>query len=123
MLLLAINAYKWIIANWKLVAIASVLAGVFTAGWCVRGYICTANNNAVAAADNKAIIDSGVKGNEKLSEVEKKNAKLRETTRDVTKNLAKNRGINGERSSCIATPDGVRGINAIRRASDSSFDK
>lgn len=122
-MLAILTAVKWIQANWKLVAIAAILGGAFYSGWATRGYICTAEKNAAQVAENKAIIDSGVRGNEKLSEVEKKNAKLRETTRGVTSQLAKNRGINGERSGCVATPDGVRGINAIRRASDSSFNQ
>lgn len=122
-MLAILAAVKWVMANWRLVAVCAAMFSCAAVGYSVRGYICTADNNAVAVAENKAIIDSGVKGNEKLSEVEKKNAKLRETTRDVTKNLAKNRGINGERSNCVVTADGVRGINAIRRASDSSFNQ
>lgn len=120
-MLAILTAVKGLLGNWKLIVAAAVIGGV--GGYNVRGYICTAEKNAVTVAENKAIIDSGVKGNEKLSEVEKKNAKLRETTRGVTSQLAKNRGINGERSNCVVTADGVRGINAIRRASDSSFNQ
>ena len=111
----------WLIANWKIILVVAVLS--FGAGLYVRGYIATAETNktTIDAQDKK--IDKEKKGNEKLSEIEKKNAKLHETTRDTNAQLAKNRGVNGERTACVVSTDGVRGVNSIRRASDPSFNQ
>jgi acyl-coenzyme A synthetase/AMP-(fatty) acid ligase len=123
MLLAIISGYKWVQANWKTVAIAAVISGSFASGWAVRAYIAHAEKNAAIVAENKNRIDKEIKGNEKLSEIEKRNTKLRETTRKVASNLAKNRGVNGERTGCIVSVDGVRGINAIRQSDDPSFNQ
>lgn len=123
MLLAIISVYKWVQANWKFVAIASVINAAFAFGWAVRAYIAHADKNAAIVAENKAINDREIKGNEKLSEIEKRNTKLRETTRRVASNLAKNRGVNGERTGCVVSVDGVYGINAIRRSDDTSFNQ
>ncbi len=123
MLLAIISGYKWVQANWRAVAIAAVIGGSFASGWAVRAYIAHAEKNAAIVAENKNRIDKEIKGNEKLSEIEKRNTKLRETTRKVASNLAKNRGINGERTGCIVSVDGVRGINAIRQSDDPSFNQ
>lgn len=123
MILAAIGAFKYMQANWRVAAIAAALASTFVAGYAVRGYICEADNNAAIVAENKDKADKEVKGNERLSEIEKRNTKVRETTRRVASNLAKNRGVNGERVNCIVSIDGVRGVNAIRRSDDSSFNQ
>ncbi len=123
MLLQVIAAAKWVKKNWKLAAAGIALAISFTSGWHAHRYVKTAELNAAEIAENKAVKVKEEKGNEKLSEVEKRNAKVREKSRAVTSQLAKNRGINGDRRECIASPDGVRGINEIRRASDSSFNQ
>lgn len=81
MLLLAINAYKWIIANWKLIAIAVVLAGVFTAGWCVRGYIAEAAQNKAIAAAVKVSEDKMRGDYEKAIAIEKRKRAYRERAR------------------------------------------
>ncbi len=117
------NPINLIPAPIRMYALTGAIVASFTAGLWVRGYVCMAENNAISVKENKEIIDSGVKGNDKLSEVEKRNAKLREEVRRTAAMLAKNRGINGERINCVVSPDGVRGINAIRRASDTSIHK
>lgn len=118
-----LNPLNLVPPQYKLAAFAVVLAASFTSGWHAHRFVKTAEINAATVAENKAVKAKEEKGNEKLSEIEKRNQKVREKTRAVTSQLAKNRGINGERSSCIASPDGVRGINAIRRTNDSGLDQ
>lgn len=115
--------FNFIPPQYKLVALAVVLAASFTSGWHAHRFVKTAEINAAKVEEDRVVKAKEEKGNEKLSEIEKRNQKVREKTRTVTTQLAKNRGINGERTGCIASPDGVRGINTIRRANDPSFDQ
>ena len=50
MFLAAISASKFISANWRIIAIASILAMSFLSGWVGRGYIEEASKNAAIAA-------------------------------------------------------------------------
>ena len=114
---------KWFLTNWKLVAVCAAMFSCAAVGYGVRGYIATAEKNKATVDAQNQKTDKEQKGNEKLAEIERKNAKRRETTRGVASQLAKNRGVNGERVACVASPDGVRGINAIRGADDTRLDK
>jgi hypothetical protein len=111
----------WLAANWKIILAVAVLS--FGAGLYVRGYIATAETNKTTIDAQNQKMDKEQKGNEKLAEIERKNTKVRETSRAVASQLAKNRGTHGNRSSCVVSPDGVSGINAIRRANDSRFNQ
>jgi hypothetical protein len=100
-----------------------VAALSFGAGFYARGYIATAENNKATVDAQNQKIDKEQEGNEKLAKIESKNAKRGEIKREVSSRISKNRGINGERTSCIVSPDSVRGINAIRGANDTRLNQ
>ena len=51
MFLAIISTYKWVVTNWRIIAIAAILGGAFYTGWASRGYIAeAAQNKAIAAA-------------------------------------------------------------------------
>ena len=81
MLLALIGAYKWIVANWKLMLIVGVVASSFLAGWYVRGEIATAAKNKAIAETVKATQLADKDLYDKAIEQEKRKRAIRERTR------------------------------------------
>lgn len=115
MLLLAINAFKWIQANWKLVAIAAILGGAFYSGWAIRGYIAeAAQNKAIALAiqetkaEEKKLYDQAI-------QLEKRKRAIREKARVANTDIYK---ATGDSCSDSLIPDSWMRI--IQSAYDNS---
>jgi len=111
MILAALSAYKFIIANWKLVAIAAILAASFGLGWYVRGYIAeAAQNKAIAAAiELTKAEERGLY--EKAIEQEKRKRAIRERARVA------NVGINSvSADTCTDQPVNADFMRLIREA-------
>ena len=108
-MLFAPNVLKWAGANWKLVAIAAILATSFASGWYIRGYIAeAAQNKAIAAAVAETKLEEG-KLYAKAIEQEKRKRTIRERSRVA--NMAINAAGGDACSDSPVLPEWVRVIN------------
>lgn len=111
----AISAYKFVSANWRIIAIAGVLAGVFSAGWCVRGYIAEAVQNKAIAAAVAETKKQEKESYEKAQQLEKALAESRARERKLAIGLDKELRSNNSYRICIVPDGGVQLYNeAIR---------
>ena len=110
-MLFAPNVLKWAGANWKLVAIAAILATSFASGWYIRGYIAeAAQNKAIAAAVAETKLEEG-KLYAKAIEQEKRKRAIRERTRVA------NMGVSAVvADSCSDQPVNADFLRLIREA-------
>lgn len=111
MSLFAINAIKWIQANWRLIAIASFLGGSFFLGWQVRGYIAEASENAAIA---EAVREKELKDR---NDYEKEIAKLKRQSQRRTVARTANMDFNTSVSdTCADSPIASEWMRLIQNA-------